>query len=87
MTIRVEFYGIPRQRAGVAETTATGDRLGEVLADLETRFPGLAECCIEDGRLRKGYVANLAGKRFVTDPATPLTSEESLLILSADAGG
>ena len=87
MTIRVEFFGIPRQRAGVAATTAQGRRLGDVLAELENKFPGLAECCIREGRLQSGYTANLGGDRFVTDPETELARDDVLLIFSADAGG
>jgi molybdopterin converting factor small subunit len=87
MAIRIEFYGIPRARAGVAETTAVGARLGDVLADLEARFPGLADGCIENGRLRPGFMANLDGRQFTTDPDCDLTEFKSVLILSADAGG
>ncbi|MDH3717570.1 MAG: MoaD/ThiS family protein [Planctomycetota bacterium] len=87
MPIRVEFFGIPRQRAGVATTTAEGQRLGDVLAELEHKFPGLAESCIRAGRLKSGYTANLGGDRFVTDPETELAADDVLLILSADAGG
>ncbi|MCE9547894.1 MAG: MoaD/ThiS family protein [Planctomycetia bacterium] len=86
-SIRVELFGIPRQRAGVAETSAEGNRLADVLADLAARFPGLAEACIDAGRLRPGYVANLRGERFVSDPDTPISADDCLLILSADAGG
>ncbi len=91
MTLRVEFFGIARQRAGVAradimlpEKQAT---LGNAFAHLIAVFPGLAEECIADGRLRSGFSANLGGQRFVSDPATVLTEDDCLLILSADAGG
>lgn len=87
MSIRVEFFGIPRQRAGVAATTAEGARLGDVLRELEQKFPGLAEDCLQQGRLQASCTANLDGTRFVTDPQTPLTGKQVLLILSADAGG
>ncbi|MFP6693011.1 MAG: hypothetical protein VB875_08340 [Pirellulales bacterium] len=87
MAIRVEFYGVPRVRAGITETTSAGRRLEHVLTDLETRFPGLAECCIAGGKLRPGYVANLDGQRFTTDEQTELSAYNSVLILSADAGG
>lgn len=87
MAIQIEFYGIPRARAGIAETTSDGQSLGLVLADLEARFPGLAECCIADGKLRPGFVANLDGHRFTTDEHTDLAPFGSVLILSADAGG
>lgn len=87
MSIRVELFGVPRQRAGTAETTASGARLGEVLTDLALRFPRLAETCFEGHHLRAGFVANLNGDRFVTDPATRVSPGDAILILSADAGG
>jgi len=87
MLIQVELFGIPRARAGVEKTTASGDCLGDVLADLATRFPDLAETCIEDRHLRTGYTANLCGERFVTDPETALREGDLLLLLNLDAGG
>jgi molybdopterin converting factor small subunit len=89
MNITVELFGIPRQRAGVSRTDAVGTRLDEVVADLARRFPRLAEECFREDRggLKPGTLANLNGKRFVTDPATALTPGDALLILSADAGG
>ena len=90
MTIRVEFYGIPRRRAGVAAVSlpAAGVRsLREVLALLAESLPELASACFDGDRLRPGYVANLRGDRFVCDPQTPIEPGDSLLILSADVGG
>jgi len=87
MEIQVEFYGIPRQRAGVERTTARGSSLGDVLKDLTTQFPQLADDCIDGHQLRAGYTANLRGEQFVTDPATPLTEGDTLLLLTLDAGG
>ncbi len=87
MNVEVELFGIPRARAGVAVTSARGANLGDVLADLARRFPGLADACIDGRRLKTSYLANLDGRQFVTDPETPLTDGASLLILSADAGG
>lgn len=87
MSINVELFGIPRARAGVARTTSAGASLGDVLADLGSRFPGLAEACIDGRRLRAGFTANLAGQRFITSIETPLTDGDTVLILSLDAGG
>jgi molybdopterin converting factor small subunit len=87
MSVSVELFGIPRQRAGVARAEAHGTRLGDVLAELVRRFPALGDDCIADDRLKEGYLANLNGQRFVSDPATPLAPGDALLILSADAGG
>jgi molybdopterin converting factor small subunit len=87
MTITVEFFGIPRARAGTAATTAQGRCLGEVLSDLAGRFPEFARDCLDGNRLRPGFTANLRGERFVTDPQTPLAEGDTVLLLSVDAGG
>jgi molybdopterin converting factor small subunit len=87
MTISVELFGIPRQRAGVAKTEAAGTRLDEVVGDLARRFPRLAEECFSGGWLKSGTLVNLNGQRFVSDPATVLEPGDAILILSADAGG
>lgn len=93
MQVLVEFYGIPRLRAGRATLelhwgaelkTIT---LADVLRDLANQLPAFARHCLEDNALGKGYIANLNGHRFVSDPATPISDGASLLILSADAGG
>lgn len=87
MAIRVELFGVPRQRAGVSEAEVAGRTLGDVLAALAARFPRLAGECICDARLAAGYTANVNGQRFVVDPATPLADGDAVLLLAADAGG
>jgi molybdopterin converting factor small subunit len=91
MNIRVEFFGIPRRRAGVAETVVRLNsdeiRLGDVLVNLASRFPALAADCFRGERLRKGVAVNLDGRRFLTDPDTRLQNGDCLLVLSADGGG
>ena len=87
MQVTVELFGIPRARAGVAQTVANGQCLGDVLADLAKRFPSLAESCIEGRTLRPGFTANLRGDRFVTAPDTLLSDGDTVLLLSLDAGG
>jgi molybdopterin converting factor small subunit len=85
--VKVELFGIPRARAGVAQTWSSGHNLGDVLDDLASRFPQLAMTCIQGRRLKPGFTANLSGHRFVTDPETLLSEDDSVLILSLDAGG
>ena len=91
MAIRVEFYGIARQRAGMTELALVLPRsevaLSEVLGALAIRVPGLNGEWIVNGRLHESLTANLDGLRFVSDPATMVRDGQSLLILSADAGG
>jgi molybdopterin converting factor small subunit len=87
MPVIVELFGIPRARAGIAQTTAVGECLGDVLVDLAARFPALAQTCFEGRSLRAEFIANLSGQRFVTAPETPLCDGETVLLLSLDAGG
>ncbi len=87
MRVTVEFFGIPRARAGVSQTLVNGSTLGEVFLDLTQRFPALGEECIQGRFLKAGYTANLQGEKFVTDPATMLNEGDSILFLSIDAGG
>ena len=84
--MRVEFLGIPRERAGIAELEVQADTLGQLLIALEHRFPSFGGL-IESGRLHPSFRANLNGDRFVSDPRTRLSSRDCVLILSADAGG
>jgi molybdopterin converting factor small subunit len=84
--MHVEFFGVPRQRAGVPELEVHADTLGQLLGQLTERKPSLSEI-IQDDRLHPAFVANLNGDRFVTDPGTPLGADDCVLILSADAGG
>ena len=82
----VEFLGVPRERAGVAELDVQASNLGQLLETLAARMPGLAELIAVD-RLHPSLAASLNGDRFISDPRTPLADEDHVLILSADAGG
>lgn len=89
MSIRVEFYGIPRSRAGVEAESIDLDintTLGDVLSELLKRFPELA-ACIDVDMLRPGFSASVNGERFVSQCDEMLPAESSLLIMSTDAGG
>ena len=84
--MHVEFLGVSRERAGIAELDVEADTLGRLLAALAARMPGLAEL-IDVDRLHPSLAANLNGDRFIKDPATPLGNDDRVLILSADVGG
>jgi molybdopterin converting factor small subunit len=90
MAIRVEFFGIARERAGVSELILdlrqSATPLSEVLDEIAARIPALGELIVK-GRLHQSLTANVNGARFVHDPATMIRNSQSLLILSADAGG
>jgi len=84
--MHVEFFGVSRERAGIAEIHVAADTLGGLLGTLAARMPGLAELIAVD-RLHPSLAASLNGDRFISDPETPLRDEDRVLILSADAGG
>ncbi len=87
-TIRVEFYGVPRARAGCGQVELPrGSHLGELLRELARRFPQLEGDCLRDGRPTESCIINLDGRRFVRDPATGLDGVHTVLVLSADSGG
>jgi len=84
--VTVEFFGIPRQRAGRAELQVAAGTVADLLAAVVQACPGLAGV-VRDGRLGPHYLLSLDGRQFVSDPATVLRPGERLLLLSADAGG
>jgi molybdopterin converting factor small subunit len=84
--MHVEFFGVSRERAGVAELDVEADTLGRLLSALATQLPRLAEVITAD-RLHPSLAANLNGDRFISDPRTPLTDDDRILIVSADVGG
>ena len=84
--MRVEFFGLPRQRAGFSEMQVKAGTLGQLLATLAYRIPSLGEF-IQAGRLDPVLTASLNGDRFISDPETRLEENDCVLILSADAGG
>jgi sulfur-carrier protein len=91
MAIRVELFGIARQRAGVSEILVQPPlgqpSLANVLQQLAVQLPALGSELIVGGRLHKSLAANLDGVQFISNPETAIRDGQSLLILSADAGG
>ena len=85
--VTVEFFGIPRQRAGRAELTARAGTVAELLQSVEQSCPGLNGLRQADGRLSPHYLLSVDGQRFVTDLHEGLRPGDRLLLLSADAGG
>ncbi len=88
--MQVEFFGVPRERAGVSELELQADTLGQMLNALAAKVPSLGPFIGGEGRdlrLHSSFIASLNGDRFVSDPGTPLGQNDRVLILSADAGG
>jgi molybdopterin converting factor small subunit len=84
--VTVEFFGIPRHRAGRAELAVPAGTVAELLAAIERACPALAGL-VRDGRVSPHYLLSLDGRRFLTDLQQPVRPGERVLLLSADAGG
>jgi molybdopterin converting factor small subunit len=85
--ITVEFFGLPRLRAGRSELTVPARTVGELLAAVERTCPGLAGLQLADGRLSPYYLLSLDGGQFIADCTQGLNPGDRVLLLSADAGG
>lgn len=85
--VTIEFYGIPRARAGRKELVVSAATAGQALAAVARECPNLANIFRSDGRLAPHYLLSLDGQCFVTDLAQTLHSGDRLLLLSADVGG
>jgi len=86
-TVTVEFYGLPRQRAGRAKLTVPAGTVFEALRAVEKMCPALAGLVQANGRLAPHYLLSVNGERFVDDLQHRLHSQDHILLLSADAGG
>lgn len=86
-SIIVEFYGIPRERAGCSEIAVAPGTLGDVLEAVERRCPQFKDLCNPMGGISAHYRVSLDGQRFLTDGGEILPGATRLLVLSADVGG
>lgn len=76
-----------RSYTGSAVVQASGGTIGQVLAELDDRFPGLRFRVVdEQGRLRD-YMNVFIGTESVRDLATEVPDGEVLTIMQALAGG
>jgi molybdopterin converting factor small subunit len=87
MRIAVEFYGVPRLRAGTGLLHLEASTVGQAMNELGRVCPALAQSVLRPDLLHTIFKLSLNGERFVSDPETPLADGDVLLLLSADAGG
>lgn len=85
--IQVEFYGVPRLKAGISSIQVEADTVAELLDQLKKNVPSFADACIKDDQLASDYLLNINGKSFTRDVSTQLLAGDHVLILSADVGG
>lgn len=75
---------------GNPEVNVDGGNIGEVVAALESQFPGIKErLCDDQGRLRRfvNVYLNNEDIRFLQNEETPVKEGDELSIIPAIAGG
>jgi molybdopterin converting factor small subunit len=85
-TVTVEFYGIPRQRAGRAELVVPAGTVAQVLAAVQRACPALIGLAGKH-EVARHYLLSVEGDRFVRRLDEIVDPGLRLLLLSADAGG
>jgi len=88
----VELFGIARllaRTSSIALTLPAGATFSDAFAALAEKLPALVGRVISADRTRlvDGYGCNLNGLAFVRTPTAEVNPGDSLIILSADAGG
>lgn len=90
MSVAVSIPTILRTFTNNAKSvTAQGANLQEVIADLETQFPGISDRLVEDGNLRRfvNIYINDEDVRFTGSLAAAVSSGDAITVLPAVAGG
>ena len=90
MAIEVRIPTILRSYTGGEKAVeGTAGTLGELLADLDSRHPGLRDRLVEDGGLRRfvNVYLNDEDVRFLGGLETPVAEGDTVTVLPAVAGG
>ena len=85
--IRIELYEGARALAGTDAVQVEASTLGEALRALAAAHPALAPRVIDGDRPATHWRVNRNGDAFVDDPDTPLADGDTILVVSALAGG
>jgi molybdopterin converting factor small subunit len=85
--IAIEFYGVPRLRAGTRMVRLEASTIRQALRELGRVCPALEDSVLRQGTIHEAYRLSLNGERFVSDVDTAVHEGDVLLLLSADVGG
>jgi molybdenum cofactor guanylyltransferase len=86
--VHVELFGIPRRRAGVSRLEVEGTTLHEALLALARACPALTGSVLTvEGNVQPAAIVSVNGNRFTTEPTTPLSDGDTLILLDVECGG
>ncbi len=74
---------------GREEVTASGATVGDLITDMESRFPGIRDRLLDDKGVRRfiNLYLNDEDVRFLESLRTPVKDTDTLTIVPAIAGG
>jgi sulfur-carrier protein len=75
---------------GLEEVKASGGTIGDLIASLESQYPGIKErICDDQGKIRRfvNIFANDEDIRFLKNLETPVKETDEISIVPAIAGG
>ncbi len=90
MTVDVRVTAnLQKMVGGKRSVQASGSTIGELLDDLESRYPGFKDQLVTDGQIHRfvNIYLNDEDVRFLDKLDTPLKEGDTLSILPALAGG
>lgn len=87
MPIKVLIASPLRPYTGADEVEATGATLGELLADLDTRYPGIRFRMIDEQDAIRRHIRIFVNGEQVSGLQVPLTSADEVFIVQALSGG
>lgn len=85
--MKVIVPGALRSYTEAGETEASGATLAAVLADLESRYPGIRFRMIDEQNRIRPHIRFFVGGEQVHDLAQPLDAGDELVIVQALSGG
>ena len=72
---------------GVAEIELDGQQLRQIIAELDARFPGLAERACHEGRIASGLAVSIDGAISSRGMLAPVNPQSEIHFLPAIGGG
>ncbi len=80
-------FNLRRYADGKVQIDVPGATLGDVVANLESRYPGISEYILEDGRLKPGLAAVVGHAATRQGLLQPLEPDTEIHFVPAISGG
>ena len=91
MKITIEYFGIPRQRVGIANEIYEFEQeeigIQDVIRAVAQKHPAFEKHCMDGNTINRHLTVNLNGNQFFQSEDGIARDGDALLILSMDAGG